>query len=583
MMSHSFVMESALDHHSRPGPVPLAPQGRDHDIATHYAFDPSFKFPTLSYLYPNSLMRGPVGGNLTAPAPSAYGVTSQFHTQNIDDSRFYSQDIFSQSQESNRLRNMFPYALTSAHANPPNHPAQIGGQIHSQPAVPSFVFPPTFTHSGPLQGSSAHMNFADSVHQHAIANNSPNADTRIGSKAPHHSQDVASTRPHLSLDAVNTTGSASGDSNLAPTLNSSVHEADGFDNRGQYVADGPPGVPRTAEPRRGDDVANTSQVHSVSSVRNATSGDHIHSGGDHGTMLVTRCSRCKKEFLQAGASSEKKEGGEGGEGSTESEPRIFKLCHHCRELQRQRSRRWQKKTKDKLGACRRCGVVIPPNEQKYVLCPQCRRSLRVRKANRAAQGKCVHCLGPIQIPNQELETYNKGSVPGQYKVCQRCRDNDKIRRTNLERMGNCNRCAKALLPSDQGVHKVCSGCRQKKKKLLSVGDYVMALGVPQGVSGTMLAPNVPTMSSTQGPSPMSNRGVLPETNSCGFVVPPMSYVSLDQGGMMIGQFGGVSQGSHDYSSAYGGYLQPNVQQLSQLVMQPARNDQSVSYRSPQGH
>ncbi|GEQ66955.1 hypothetical protein JCM33374_g618 [Metschnikowia sp. JCM 33374] len=197
---------------------------------------------------------------------------------------------------------------------------------------------------------------------------------------------------------------------------------------------------------------------------NPNSPDAIHS----------KCSRCKKDFVQRLVSPQ-----ETGKGKS-TEPKIFKLCFHCRDLQRQRSRRWQKKTKDKEGACRRCGSEIPVDQQRFVLCPQCRKSLRIRKANRAAQGRCVHCSGPITSSikddspdgeSSEDPESRRSSVAGSFKVCQRCRENDKIRRTNLERMGNCNRCAKALTPEDQGKHKVCFTCRQKKKKGNSAGFW----------------------------------------------------------------------------------------------------------------
>lgn len=96
------------------------------------------------------------------------------------------------------------------------------------------------------------------------------------------------------------------------------------------------------------------------------------------SCFSSSCSRCKKDFTQP-----------------VSESKTFKLCTHCRDLQRQRSRRWQKKTKNKLGACRRCGSDIPLDQQKFVLCPNCRQNLRSRKASRAAQKKCVHCSGPL--------------------------------------------------------------------------------------------------------------------------------------------------------------------------------------------
>lgn len=180
-------------------------------------------------------------------------------------------------------------------------------------------------------------------------------------------------------------------------------------------------------------------------------------------MLRLLCSRCKKVFDQPLIipTTNNKDGPK-----YLAEPKIFKLCQHCRDLQRQRSRRWQKKTKDKQGACRRCGSDIPLEDQKFVLCPGCRQNLRKRKANRAAQGRCVHCSGPLDA--SIIDPSESSSTPGtrgNYKVCERCRENDKIRRTNLEKMGNCNRCAKSLDPMDIGKHKVCTNCRTRKKKL----------------------------------------------------------------------------------------------------------------------
>lgn len=189
-------------------------------------------------------------------------------------------------------------------------------------------------------------------------------------------------------------------------------------------------------------------------------------------LLRSLCSRCKKDFDQPliiPTTNNK----DGGVAKFLTEPKLFKLCQHCRDLQRQRLRRWQKKTKDKQGACRRCGSDIPVEEQKFVLCPLCRQNLRKRKANRAAQGRCVHCLGPLDASiitedGKKEEKDEDGNVRprmGNYKVCERCRENDKIRRTNLEKMGNCNRCAKTLDALDVGKHKVCLSCRTRKKKL----------------------------------------------------------------------------------------------------------------------
>ena len=179
-----------------------------------------------------------------------------------------------------------------------------------------------------------------------------------------------------------------------------------------------------------------------------------------GQTFETSCTRCKKVFLQLVYVSQEQE-------KSKSEPKFFKLCQHCRDLQRKRSRRWQIKTKNKTGTCRRCGLVIPEDQQKYVLCPSCRENLRTRKANRAAQGKCVHCSGPLEasiIASDDMTKLKETVKHGSFKVCQRCRKNDKIRRTNLERKGHCNRCAKSLHPDDFGRHKVCLHCRSRKRR-----------------------------------------------------------------------------------------------------------------------
>lgn len=264
-------------------------------------------------------------------------------------------------------------------------------------------------------------------------------------------------------------------------------------------------------------------------------------------VILSKCSRCKKDFVQRLIMPKDSNGDSG------AEPKVYKLCHHCRDLQRQRSRRWQKKTKDKQGACRRCGTEIPPEEQKYVLCPQCRENLRIRKANRAAQGKCVHCLGPINaliIKDEGEEGGRRSLTLGSYKVCQRCRENDKIRRTNLERMGNCNRCAKALSPSEQGKHKVCLSCRQKKKKLGS-GSY-------------------------SGPSGNPMQQPLVGDVGQNVLVQPMNFIPADQA-MMMGQGGmGGAVPQQEYPVAYGNY-QPMLQapQFQQLQGQDGNHQAQV--------
>ncbi|SGZ49298.1 CIC11C00000005808 [Sungouiella intermedia] len=283
-------------------------------------------------------------------------------------------------------------------------------------------------------------------------------------------------------------------------------------------------------------------------------------------VILSKCSRCKKDFVQR-LIMPKDSNGEAG-----AEPKVYKLCHHCRDLQRQRSRRWQKKTKDKQGACRRCGTEIPPEEQKYVLCPQCRENLRIRKANRAAQGKCVHCLGPINaliIKDEGEDGARRLSTSGSYKVCQRCRENDKIRRTNLERMGNCNRCAKALSPSEQGKHKVCLSCRQKKKKLGS-GSYSGPSGAPSGIQQPAMVGDV-------------GQNVL---------VQPMNFIPADQAAMMMGQSQVSGMGNpvpvpqQEYPVAYGNY-QPMLQapQFSQIQPQDGTNQlpQMHGFQAPRSY
>lgn len=146
---------------------------------------------------------------------------------------------------------------------------------------------------------------------------------------------------------------------------------------------------------------------------------------------TSNCNRCKREFAQIGDKS-------------------FKMCEHCRVLQRQRSRRWQRRTKQKEGVCTRCGTYLSEDSTKYSLCQHCRDMLRTKKANRYLQGKCVHCSGP---KDEE----------GNYKVCKRCREKDKLRRLTLEQEGLCNRCSLNLSRDERG-HKICQACRTKKRK-----------------------------------------------------------------------------------------------------------------------
>lgn len=167
------------------------------------------------------------------------------------------------------------------------------------------------------------------------------------------------------------------------------------------------------------------------------------------------CNRCKRKFAIIG-------------------DKVFKMCEHCRVLQRQRSKRWQRRTKQKDGVCTRCGTDLSEAASNYSLCQHCRDMLRSKKANRYLEGKCVHCSGP----NDE---------EGTFKVCRRCREKDKLRRLALEQEGLCNRCSYGLAKDEKG-HKICQSCRLKKKKPSSTlgsgttsneGSIVRNVGVEQ--------------------------------------------------------------------------------------------------------
>ncbi|OBA22164.1 hypothetical protein METBIDRAFT_31114 [Metschnikowia bicuspidata var. bicuspidata NRRL YB-4993] len=327
---------------------------------------------------------------------------------------------------------------------------------------------------------------------------------------------------------------------------------------------------------------------------------HEHSSKEDADMPETgentihsKCSRCKKDFVQRLSAPQ-----DNGKGKS-SEPKIFKLCFHCRDLQRQRSRRWQMKTKDKQGACRRCGSEIPVDQQRFVLCPQCRKSLRIRKANRAAQGRCVHCSGPISSliikddsadgDSSEEPESRRSSEAGSFKVCQRCRENDKIRRNNLERMGNCNRCAKALDPDEQGRHKVCFTCRQKKKKQGGVPPFG-AGDAPAGVqmhmsqgtqmlSGTQHMQQPPLLQPGQAlhhASQMGSQNPGSHMHDMGqnVMVPSMNYVPMEQNTMLMhpgagGYNGaGVSVPLQEMHMGYAQQMQPMVQGSGDMYKPP---------------
>ncbi|AOA62423.1 Putative G-box binding factor [Komagataella phaffii CBS 7435] len=192
----------------------------------------------------------------------------------------------------------------------------------------------------------------------------------------------------------------------------------------------------------------------------------------HLTAETIGCTRCKKQFEQG--------------------PRKYKLCPYCRKLQRERSRRWQQKTKEKVGVCRRCGITMDPGEsEQFVLCGKCRGSLRTKKRHRAEEGRCVHCSGE-----------NENSA---YKVCSRCRSNDKERRISLEKRGLCNRCA-TLLTDLERDHKVCLKCRNKKRYCKGAGrkslheqvDVAEAAAVALANGTKNLSPSNSNLSSNSG-------------------------------------------------------------------------------------
>lgn len=323
-----------------------------------------------------------------------------------------------------------------------------------------------------------------------------------------------------------------------------------------------PGAPKQTKKKSKDLMAPIPPLHVQQQMVNK---EDVAQKAETEDVISSKCSRCKKDFVQRLIFAK-----DSNSGKVNNEPKVFKLCHHCRDLQRQRSRRWQKKTKDKHGACRRCGNEIPLENQKFVLCPQCRQNLRVRKANRAAQGKCVHCSGPINVliindDNLDDSQDRRSSGSGSFKVCQRCRENDKIRRTNLERMGNCNRCAKSLSPAEQGKHKVCLSCRQKKKKLGSI----LSFSEPQS-----------------GPLPQHAAPVDGMTQNV--YVPSMNYVSVDQPAMVLPP--GTMNNPHgvppqqEYQVGYG-QIQPIIQapdmykqQMAHLPqMQPVADQSQNQY------
>lgn len=498
-MDHNYVMDP-LDHKQAQAPINQMRRvyyGDDHDLLRQQnAIDLKYPFPQ-AHLYPtSSSVRGaPVSSNYLPPGQNqGSGQAAEVH---MDDPRYVPQDLMSlmRDMDDKRMRGYYGYPMATQNSvgmlgGAPLNPGvgqagsqvggQAGGQINGQ--------------IGGQVGGQIQSQIGSQIGG-LVANNS-------GQNAPNGSLSGSLTGA-LTANVGNPASAASAASSLLPPGTQMAKK----DEHGLVLPIPPLHVQQQ--------IANNEDK-----VRKAETEN----------VISSKCSRCKKDFVQRLIMPKDSNGDSG------AEPKVYKLCHHCRDLQRQRLRRWQKKTKDKQGACRRCGTEIPPEEQKYVLCPQCRENLRIRKANRAAQGKCVHCSGPINalIIKEEGEDGRRSLTLGSYKVCQRCRENDKIRRTNLERMGNCNRCAKALLPSEQGKHKVCLSCRQKKKK--------SGLGLYSGPSGPPVQ------------QPMVGDVAL------NVMVQPMNFIPPEQAAMMMGLNSvGMSQvPQQEYPVTYGNY-QPMLQ------------------------
>lgn len=302
------------------------------------------------------------------------------------------------------------------------------------------------------------------------------------------------------------------------------------------------------------------------------------------------CSRCKKDFDQplivpkqeSPNSNNTNSNNTNNSNNTEDskpvvEPKLYKLCQHCRELQRQRSRRWQKKTKEKVGVCRRCGSEIPPELQKFVLCLNCRQNLRFRKANRAKQGRCVHCSGPLDssiissppdnLDAEQASLWKSANKSKSFKVCKRCRENDKIRRNNLEKLGNCNRCAKPLPNDELGKNKVCKNCRTKKKKSITLdADQVQEhfeSNNPANAGQVKLEPQAPNQYNQYNPI-AHNQTIQQQLNQALQPQPPIPQ--------QMGQVGQMAQG----------FQVNQIGQMGQMGQIPGQFQYDLQFRQPQG-
>lgn len=109
--------------------------------------------------------------------------------------------------------------------------------------------------------------------------------------------------------------------------------------------------------------------------------------------VVTQCNRCEKDFVQKKARDQKSARGRVGR-----VPRLYKLCEHCREMGKGRSRRWQMRTREHGGLCRRCGLELETTDGEFVLCVKCRQAFRDRKHRRITEGKCIQCCEPLAEP-----------------------------------------------------------------------------------------------------------------------------------------------------------------------------------------
>lgn len=491
-MDQSYLMDPLDSKQAAAPKMRRGYPGEDHESFRHAAADFKYLFPQ-NQLYPPSLLVR--SGHVKSMGFPEIG-SQEMH---MNDPRYVPQDLMLllRDLDDKRLRSAYAYPMATANGSMmgvPTGMTPVSSSNNQSTSPSSLSLAPGSAMS--LATSSSVMAMSSSITNTTVTNTITNSSGHMGS---------------LPFN-----GMMSGGTNLPQ-----------------------PGLMLGPPTTKNDDYGFVTPIPPLHVQQHLVGKDDDVHKGDSENSIQSKCLRCKKEFSQCLVMTK-----DGALGTVSAEPKVFKLCHHCRELQRQRSRRWQKKTKDKQGACRRCGNEIPQEEQRYVLCPQCRKNLRIRKANRAAQGKCVHCSGPIHvsiIKDEPLEDgqRRRSSGSGLYKVCQRCRENDRIRRTNLERMGNCNRCAKSLSPAEQGRHKVCVLCRQKKKKLGSILSY-------SDGSGSIL---------------LSQPLLMPNEHPQTAMAHSMSYGPQDSNAMLMGAVGvnnmAMPMQPQEYTNGYS-QLQPLI-------------------------